>query len=39
MLPDTGIGGKTMLKLMGSVMIFGAYGDNYDPAAFIYAQF
>ena len=21
------------------VMIFGAYGDNYDPAAFIYAQF
>lgn len=22
-----------------AVMIFGAYGDNYDPAAFIYAQF
>ena len=21
------------------VMIFGAYGDNYEPAAFIYAQF
>ena len=24
---------------MLAVMIFGAYGDNYDPAAFIYAQF
>ena len=24
---------------MLTVMIFGAYGDNYDPAAFIYAQF
>lgn len=22
-----------------AIMIFGAYGDNYDPAAFIYAQF
>ncbi len=22
-----------------AVMVFGAYGDNYDPAAFIYAQF
>lgn len=22
-----------------SIMIFGAYGDHYDPAAFIYAQF
>ena len=21
------------------IMVFGAYGDNYDPAAFIYAQF
>ena len=21
------------------LLVFGAYGDNYDPAAFIYAQF
>ena len=22
-----------------AILIFGAYGDNYDPAGFIYAQF
>ena len=28
-----------MIAGVVSVMLFGAYGDNYDPAGFIYAQF
>ena len=28
-----------MIAGVVAVMLFGAYGDNYDPAGFIYAQF
>ena len=28
-----------MIARVVAVMLFGAYGDHYDPAGFIYAQF